>query len=745
MPGWFDQDGGLTVGQRFFIGAATTEYSFEDDVNRPELAASLDLMRLMFSGLGYEVVSGFGLDMCGNAFPTLLRRFLIDPIRQATDIVVVYYTGHGIPAGSDLLLPACDTASDLEFSAMRATDLTGRLLAPADTVPLAVQQLLFILDTCHAANATPEMIRGVTKFLDSLKATAAHPSLAVMAGARPYELVEAGAYTGALSEAVKRPAEDGQEPEYLPLDALTGLIGLLSPKFQHARSAQVSERTAPFFPNPRWNRRLHGWNERGRQSERMQRQRETALTTHILPSAQGLHRGDRDDLWLFKGRENALRDLCQWLQRAQPTTAVVTGDPGSGKSALLSRLFVLADLHWRGRVPNLHLLPADTVPEPGTITDFIHARGFTSQELLAALSHACEVDAADSTKQFLTRLGRAGNITRTIIIDAVDEAVGRSESGSGLRSPVVTEVLAPLMSVAGDYGLRLLIGTRTNLLPSLGTSLQMLNLDDTRYADQPSLHAYVKACLVELDEASVYRHQPPELLDEIAEQIASASGNSFLVALIAARSHALQRTLVDPRDMTWRAGLAGLASDAMREDLQRRLLDQAPKARDLLLPLAYAESTGLPRGDLWPAMVTELTGRQCGNAELDWVIGHAGYYIVMSLNEVTPVYRLYHESLAENLRKDRNTTADQAAITDLLASRVPELPDGTADWGSTHPYIRAAFATHAAAGGRLDDYRNLVRRANRDSLPPSTADGPIIAGGFDDLPRSTEDGTALPA
>ena len=65
---------------------------------------------------------------------------------------------------------------------------------------------------------------------------------------------------------------------------------------------------------------------------------------HFAPRGRGvLPFGGRQG-WYFTGRTRALRELAQWLtDSGQPTVQVVTGTPGSGKSAMLGRLVLLAD------------------------------------------------------------------------------------------------------------------------------------------------------------------------------------------------------------------------------------------------------------------------------------------------------------------------------------------------------------------------------------------------------------------
>ncbi|MFV2022947.1 hypothetical protein ACFHVL_31250, partial [Micromonospora sp. LOL_023] len=290
-----------------------------------------------------------------------------------------------------------------------------------------------------------------------------------------------------------------------------------------------------------------------------------------------------------------------------------------------------------------------------------------------------------------------------VVVDAVDEAVDSGEARRERGSPVVEQVLAPLVAAAGRIPLRMMIGTRSHLVDALGQPVRLMDLDRPEFADRHSVHRYARRCLTELVDTSPYRGQPAAFVDAVADAVAASAGDSFLVALITARSLALRpEPVANPYDPAWRAGLPRHAADAMSQDLDQRLRGQASRARDLLLPLAYAEATGLPWEDLWPRLVHALTGRPCTNTDLEWLIEQAGYYIIETSLDRRSVYRLYHESLSEHLREDRDTEADQATIVDVLADRVPRLVDGTPDWSRAHPYTAATIATHAAGTDRLD-------------------------------------------
>ena len=67
----------------------------------------------------------------------------------------------------------------------------------------------------------------------------------------------------------------------------------------------------------------------------------TEVRSHFLNKAQGAETGDL--AWYFEGREKETRTLCAWLRDAPAGMRVVTGAAGSGKSALLGHLSVLAD------------------------------------------------------------------------------------------------------------------------------------------------------------------------------------------------------------------------------------------------------------------------------------------------------------------------------------------------------------------------------------------------------------------
>ena len=688
--------------RRYFVGAATATYAAGSGLDAlPELAHDVEQMADLFSAMGYQRVGGFGLDLPSQQLRRRLRAFLIDPAREPDDIVAVYYAGHGDLDENDLLLPMVDTTDDRTETSLWAEDLTTKLLRGG----VRVSNILFILDTCYASAGGGAMAHGAVTFINRLYRFDHAPSVAIVVSARPYEQAGMGAFTSGFAAAIGTRAVGGNEPAFLPLDSLVNLINANSPSWQHARLFYAGEGLTQFIPNPRFNHWFRDVDLRTRLRLTQQALRAGELTSHVLPRAQGHEVADGEGPWLFTGRQRALAEVCRWLADSQGTTTlVVTGDPGSGKSALLSRLFVLSDPRLRSRVPALHLLVPETLPPVGAMTRFIHARGKTPPDLLSALAEACGIDEAASPGEIAEAL-RGRTTPVVVVIDAIDEAIAGNETLAAGLFPPVDEVLAPLIRFGERTALRLLLGTRRHLVPRLDTRrglVRVIDLDADEFFDPQSVRSYAAACLIDLTEDSLYRHQPRSYVEAVAGAIAGAARRSFLVALITARSHALHRDLPDPTDPGWAASLPKAASEAMRRDLEQRLGQDELRARDLLLPLSYAFGTGLPWEDFWPELAAALSGRSYANTEIDWLIDQAGYYIVESIDNGRSTYRLFHEALALYLQADRDHVADHAAFVDISRRLTPRTADGHTDWAIAHPYIRNHLATHAAEAKQID-------------------------------------------
>jgi WD40 repeat protein len=431
---------------------------------------------------------------------------------------------------------------------------------------------------------------------------------------------------------------------------------------------------------------------------------------HWSPKARGVERESKGG-WYFTGRTQLLGELAAWLAvgQADGRVRVVTGGPGSGKSAVLARLVTLSDPLYRERVPKLDLTDP-TVPPARSIEVAVWARNKTIEEVVAAIAQATGVDAAapDGLINGLLERGRPC----TVVVDALDEAV---EPGG-----IAGKLVRPLAADAASVGVRVLIGSRPGredeLIAALGRDAVRFDLDQPPYLEREDLVEFVTGRLLLGDDPAAptpYRDKPA-LADRVAAAVAARAYPTFLVAQLSSKALVQADRAVDVETPGWELAFPGSVVDAMDGYLDR-LADDAPsqqerrarkrRLRELLSPLAYAEGGGLPRA-LWLAAASGLAERSYGPEELDWLLHTAADYLIEQVNsDGDPIYRLYHQALADYLRPATVEEAStQRRLADALFAQVPSRPGGSGrDWSAAHPYLTRHLASHAARAGLLDE------------------------------------------
>ncbi|MFD7666837.1 AAA family ATPase [Streptomyces sp. NPDC059788] len=146
------------------------------------------------------------------------------------------------------------------------------------------------------------------------------------------------------------------------------------------------------------------------------------------------------------------------------------------------------------------------------------------------------------------------------------------------------------------------------------------------------------------------------------------------------------------------------AGFAFRWDLRTRLGEREPIGRGLLTALALAEGAGLPLGAVWRAMAGALTGGEVTFEDVHWILRAGAAHLVEETDEDNrSVYRLFHESFADELRAAMEPQAPERVAGALLALVPFDPATGARDWPAADPYLHQHLASHLAPHGLLDD------------------------------------------
>ncbi|MFG2127534.1 caspase family protein [Streptomyces sp. NPDC048751] len=666
--------------RRYVLAAGTRHYPDDPDLTElPGVEEDVERVAALFQDLGYtRILPHLSSSPRSQHLLGELEEWLEHPDRSERDVLVVYYAGHGVkhPRRRDhYLMCGGSKIARPQGTAIRSSDLAGVVTGSC------VGHALLILDTCYAGAGTAQMA-SVAVDLATLRGNDSEGPW-LLAAARAREEAVDHAFVPALEEALRHSRAGMRQPHLDVLDVTSRIDAYLREHHPHqsARCSAAEVRTPPpFFPNPAYRPGLSPT------LVDVQTAREWAA--HFDPRGRGVeYASEKGDF--FTGRLQALATLASWLREPQHDgrARVITGGPGSGKSALLGRLLALADTD-PGVWPTA---PAYVTPPAGCVTTAVHARGANLESLTGRLAGALGID-ADSPHQLLAALADH-TAPCTLLIDALDEA----GTGVGGTEPlrIARELLRPLSTLPH---VRLLIGTRRETIAALGSAVHVIDLDNAAYAKRTDIEEYAHASL---EASGACRRYPPDTRRELARAIAARAGQSFLVARMTVRAVAHGDLVVDTSRPGWEQTLPTEAGQAFDAYLARYGEDEA-KVRRLLTPLAYAEGDGLPWDALWAPLATALSAVPCSDEDVDWLFRNAGAYVVeVPAEDERSVFRLFHEALAEHLRSPRRDTENQRRLTAALQQTVPLRQDGDRDWTRAHPYIVKNLPGHAAAAGEL--------------------------------------------
>lgn len=665
------------MGQHLLIAAATSKYShLKPEDERPQLVAVLasivDLFTEKLQKYHRELTT-IASNPTAEDLRKTLDQWFGDSSRDPSDWIVVYYTGHAEIVGTDSLYLL---TSDFQpgqyvgtaFSLQQFADLI--LAERSDGSPRRVQNLLVIMDTCFSGNGTGDLAAR----LRSIFRRSSDSRFYLLGAALPRQEAQAGALADALINTIDELSNRYVMQEWLYFDQVLPAInqrlakrGTQQAILSYLDAAQEEQK---FFPNPSF---IPTNVSAVPADEAATAISDQEFRDHWGPRSRGVE-FDSDPGSYFSGRKAVLSELNAYLAGSSDRKMrIVTGRPGAGKSAILSRL-VAASRENVGK-------------NAGPIDIAIHAKGKSVDDVSSRIASVLRVE--PKADAILTSLRQTPRPLR-IVIDALDE--------SAQPDALARDLLRPLGSIDS---VRLLVGTRADQIPALGGG-HVLDIDTTEYASPDDLAGYVQARLLSTGEP---RKRTPyskktQLARKTAEIVAKYAHPNFLVARLAAEN-LLSLDTPPTVSLVRKIALPNNVISAFGEYLSR-FGEKETLVRDLLLPLAYAEGQGLPWDNIWAALASSISGRKYTDDDVQWLLVHAGAFILEAKENGRSVYRLYHQALADALQTAKKKSSIQRKFVQVLTGSVPQRVNGGGpEWLIANPYVRSHLAAHAAKAGRL--------------------------------------------
>ena len=426
---------------------------------------------------------------------------------------------------------------------------------------------------------------------------------------------------------------------------------------------------------------------------------------------------------LFRGRRAALKEIVSWITKrnAGRGVLVVTGSPGSGKSAVLRRIVASADARIAAHLPRKD---AALRPPVGSISCVVRARGKTAVEVAEEIARAAYVpipkQAGDLVPALRVQFGTQLGPRFTIVLDALDEAASPEDARM-----IVSRILVPLAELSGALGIRVVVGSRRydaagDLLGLFGSAASVVDLEASRYFALDDLTAHVEGLLgsggdERFGDAHVRTRRA------LASRIAACAKGDFLVAELAAEAlSGYDLPAGEPAALSFPSTVEA-AFDAYLAPLPD--VDGVTTARQALTALAFAERPGMGVRP-WRAAIATLYDTSPSEAGLQAFArsAAANRLVATGIVQDSQVYELSHRALADALCTARAEVVpavdDERRLTEAL------LADGRAwGWASAPPYTLRSLGRHAARGGVIDDVladRDFRLYADLRRLIPAT-------------------------
>jgi hypothetical protein len=680
--------------RRFFIAVGVEKYISSEWENleyvSSELASIVDLLSRPPFHLE-RVLETESKCPDENAFLTALSAWVKCADRHPDDHVVLYWSGHGAVAGGRLRLVLPNT-----------TDLLSNAVTFDSVVEILLQEVarigpvLVLLDVCYAGQGALD-IGARLKDLTRERPRQSPPSIVALwaTGSRHEadQLVFANAFVDAVQSAID------------PDERLRPGLDIARIAERVAASLEKSNQYPGFW----WSGSASGFNFLPNPHHIAHWPRGIDLATQRLfarldPIARGVARAEEVG-WFFKGRRRVFTDLCAWLKVGpNPGLCRVTGEVGAGKSAVLSRLYLLSRLDYRQQLSSQTLTETE-MPPVGAIDSVVLLSNKTVPEVIADIARGLRISA--TTRNELVAALRHRDRCPVLLLDGLDEALAPKSTRDLLETLAQTTA-------------RVILGSRRPVLEGAGPAELDINLDISPWADHGAVESYLEQRLHDELKDCIAPISPwQQDLNGTARAVAKRARGNFLIARLTVTA-LIAGSSGDPRDPHW--NFPKKVSDGF-DLIFATLGDDEPRIRDLLLPLCYAQDRGLPRGQLWVAVANRLGPCRLTEAALARLFERAGHFIVEDLQESLPVYQPFHAAIGDHLRQGRSADWIHLQFADVMRGLLElESPDTSGDVA----YARQTLARHLRLAGAWRELESLVverswiiRQSGRHPLDPA--------------------------
>ncbi|MEV5202125.1 tetratricopeptide repeat protein, partial [Streptomyces sp. NPDC053720] len=620
---------------------------------------------------------------------------------------IIVWSGHGVLVDDELRLALCDLDLDVEQVTRDARALRRGVSAETlvnDAVASGADQILVIIDTCHAGDAVG---RGVEKALRRWEGMSTPPGqvkwLGIVASCRRNETSDgSGPLLAALAEVLKDgPSTTEYRSAWSAHNELVGgpdLLAALTGRWRGEGQTPVPATLGtgrPVFPNPR---HVPGAPAR--------------LVEHLVLAARGV--GYREEGWFFTGRKEVLGRIVAWLAADEAGLFLVTGPAGCGKSAVLGRIATLTDPVQRRETEKYGGLREDDPDpglRPGRSLASVHLRGLSPLQAVSELARQLglpEPRNADDFRGELRELSRQP----VLVLDGLDEVPAEH-----LRA-MIEELVFPLSRTgpvllgSRDRAFRGRLaedGRGDETLPDalarlIGAGVTTADLEREPHTEQDIGEYVFRRCA----EDGVPQDRARETGDAVAAR-ATAVGGGFLFARLVVGSLLAGTAVRDADEGRWPAGLPGSIEAAFEDDLRAgpvRVREDGTElpgaARDLLTALAWTVGRGMPAGGVWEEVAGALSGGDVpyDESDVDWLLSVYGRYVVEDAEGGQAVFRLYHREFVSHLA-DREGPEGAEAGEVVLGALVAhaERRAAAGGRGAVDPYVTRGLARHAARAG----------------------------------------------